>query len=96
MRGHPLLAQLPQPRSTFADGGAVSGKNLLQGQGQRAADVVVLVGEQELRCLYPIDVGGQVFNNCQFVQEYPTLAQHYLSSRAGSRRFCAYEPEAEA
>ena len=49
MRGHPLLAQLPQPRSTFADGGAVSGKNLLQGQGQRAADVVVLVGEQELR-----------------------------------------------
>ncbi|WP_157839598.1 hypothetical protein [Comamonas testosteroni] len=113
---------------------------MLQGQGQRAANVVVLVGEQELRifrierdealiarlitlekvfwelvqsgiapagdgsdsaeqalrCLYPIDVGDQVFNNCQFVQEYPTLAQHYLSSRAGSRRICAYEPEAEA
>ena len=39
---------------------------------------------------------GQVFNTSQFVQEHPTLAQRYLSSRAGSRRFCVYEPEAGA
>lgn len=36
---------------------------------------------------------GQAFNSSQFVQEHPTLAQRYLSPRAGSRRFCVYEPE---
>lgn len=39
---------------------------------------------------------GQVFNTSQFMQEHPTLAQRYLSVRAGSRRFCIYEPEAGA
>lgn len=39
---------------------------------------------------------GQAFNSSQFMQEHPTLAQRYLSPRAGSRRFCVYEPEAEA
>ena len=36
---------------------------------------------------------GQAFNTSQFVQENPTLAQRYLSVRAGSRRFCVNEPE---
>ena len=38
---------------------------------------------------------GQVFNTSQFVQDHPTLAQRYLSVRAGSRRFCVYEPQAQ-
>lgn len=36
---------------------------------------------------------GQAFNTSQFVQEHPALAQRYLSTRAGSRRFCVNEPE---
>ena len=36
---------------------------------------------------------GQAFNTSRFVQENPTLAQRYLSVRAGSRRFCVNEPE---
>ena len=36
---------------------------------------------------------GQTFNTSQFVQDHPTLAQRYMSVRAGSRRFCIYEPE---
>jgi len=36
---------------------------------------------------------GQTFNTSQFVQDHPTLAQRYMSVRAGSRRFCVYEPE---
>lgn len=41
------------------------------------------------------NLDGQVFNTSQFVQDHPTLAQRYLSMRAGSRRFCVYEPQAQ-
>lgn len=38
---------------------------------------------------------GQTFNSSQFVQDHPALAQRYLSARAGSRRFCIYEPQSQ-
>ena len=38
---------------------------------------------------------GQVLNSSLFMQEHPTLAQRYLIPRAGSRRFCVYEPQEE-
>lgn len=38
---------------------------------------------------------GQAFNSSQFVQDHPALAQRYLIARAGSRRFCIYEPQSQ-